>query len=643
MRNYCTLFDKNYASRGLALYESLIKQSDVEFTLYILPMDEETKSLLLDYNGPNIVILNYDEFEDDELGKVKKIRGRAEFCWTCTPSLIKYCIENYELESCTYLDADIYFFSSPELLFEEVTEDVSILLTKHNYTPEHNQENESGIYCVQFMFFRNDRYGKEALTWWRDACLEKCELDAANGYCGDQGYLNDWTERFEKVHVLNHIGGGVAPWNIENYKITCHDNQTVVSNHNNVNVVFYHYHALKLGDVFYVPSGSRYKMSFSDLKHIYYPYISHLRIIKEKMSLERKGWGLVDIKTNMTSKLKRLVKNCINKNYNCLDLVSNTIAVDSCPICFDKNITLIYDGLYDDRYAYPLSFPIFGCSTCKHKFLKDDFSDKDLTYLYSNFYPRRHFSLDDFSPVTVSHGFSLWWNGEKSSAYTYVPKNTKVLDVGCGFGQTLAFHKSRGCDVYGVDADSNLERVADRHNFKVEIGIFNKNSFKSEKFNYITIDQVLEHAVDPLGMLKNATGKLIEGGRLIISTPNSEGLGRKLFGKSWIHWHNPYHINIFSKKSMDELAQRLGLTVVSHQTVTHSNWLYYQLVHCLTMPKISEESVFWGNEKKTTLTKMKMIVPYILHKIGVTHFISRLIDFVGQGDSQIMILEKKNE
>jgi hypothetical protein len=59
------------------------------------------------------------------------------------------------------------FFSSPEPIFTEA-KNASILLTEHRYLPEYDQSATSGIYNVQFMMFRRNIEGLNALTWWRD-------------------------------------------------------------------------------------------------------------------------------------------------------------------------------------------------------------------------------------------------------------------------------------------------------------------------------------------------------------------------------------------------------------------------------------------------------------------------------------------
>jgi len=108
--NYCTYFDKNYLSRGLALYASLLKNNKNKFHLYILAFDRFTYDFLKKKNFKFITCVYFQDFENKELKKVKKKRTIVEYFWTCTPFVIFFFIKKYKLNSCTYLDADIYFF-----------------------------------------------------------------------------------------------------------------------------------------------------------------------------------------------------------------------------------------------------------------------------------------------------------------------------------------------------------------------------------------------------------------------------------------------------------------------------------------------------------------------------------------------------
>ncbi len=251
MSNFCTLFDSNYLIRGLAMYLSLKKYCP-DCHLYIFAFDDLALNILKKLNLDGTTLISLSEFEDEKLLNVKLARTTAEYCWTCTSSSILYAIEKYNLPSCTYLDADILFFDSPEILLNELN-DKSVLLTEHRYPPEHDKTNNSGKYCVQFITFKNDSDGMKALRWWREACLDWCYARPEDGKFGDQKYLDDWLTRFSGIHVLENLGGGVAPWNVLRYDFFIRNGLLYgrkINNHEEFKVIFFHFHHVKIYNIF---------------------------------------------------------------------------------------------------------------------------------------------------------------------------------------------------------------------------------------------------------------------------------------------------------------------------------------------------------------------------------------------------------
>jgi hypothetical protein len=283
MYNYCTLFDSNYLTRGLALYESLKRYSD-NFHLYIFAFDDLAYNLLSKLNLENVTVIPLNEFEDHQLLRIKNHRTKTEYCWTCTPSIIKYSIETYALDSCTYLDADLYFFSNPAVLIEEMG-DKSILITEHRYTSRYDQSSTSGIYCVQFMTFKNDKKGMTALNWWRKACNNWCYARFEDGKFGDQKYLDDWPIRFKGVHVLKNLGGGVAPWNVQQYKLVKENNNLYgikKTTSERFQIVFYHFHNFKILSNNKIDLGN-YKLDNNVIECLYKPYVNALEQITQRI------------------------------------------------------------------------------------------------------------------------------------------------------------------------------------------------------------------------------------------------------------------------------------------------------------------------------------------------------------------------
>lgn len=231
------------------MYESLQKHCP-DFHLYVFAFDDDCFNFLKKQNYPNLTPISLKEFEDEKLLSIKPTRSVAEYCWTCTPSTILYCITKFNLDNCTYIDADMLFVSNPEVLIIEMGNN-SVLITEHRYTKEYDQSDLSGKYCVQFVTIKNDLKGLKVINWWREACIDWCYARHEDGKFGDQKYLDDWTTRFEGVHELQHLGGGIAPWNVQQYSFTKINSKIIGTEKKTgktFEAVFFHFHSLKFYD-----------------------------------------------------------------------------------------------------------------------------------------------------------------------------------------------------------------------------------------------------------------------------------------------------------------------------------------------------------------------------------------------------------
>jgi SAM-dependent methyltransferase len=217
------------------------------------------------------------------------------------------------------------------------------------------------------------------------------------------------------------------------------------------------------------------------------------------------------------------------------------------------------------------------------------------------------------------------------------------LDVGCGFGQSLGYHTARGCEVWGVEADENIRRVAEKFGYKVHVGLFDDRLYEGDYFDYVTMDQVIEHVTDPHATLKGVAKILKPGGKLILSTPNGRGWGARLFKRRWINWHAPYHLQFFTPRSMSIAAEKSGLTLLDVKTITNSEWLFYQLAHLLTYPQPCVSSWFWSPSKGTSSLASKFGVRLLslMHKTKISHLVTRIFDGIGAGDNYVYVLAKR--
>ena len=314
--------------------------------------------------------------------------------------------------------------------------------------------------------------------------------------------------------------------------------------------------------------------------------------------------------------------------------VARAEAAALCPVCAAPT-RIMFDDLYDDRYGYPGVFLLRQCSGCGHLHIPASFTPKEMGSLYTNYYPRGTFDIDSFRPEEERRGFFSWLNGDRSSAFRWVPRDVQVLDVGCGVGQTLAFHRNRGCVAVGMEADENVQPIARRFGLDIRQGVFDGTQFPQECFDCVTLDQVAEHALDPLALFKGITRVLKRNGTAILTTPNPKGFGAWLYGRRWLNWHVPYHLQFYSHRSLALAAERAGLVVEHSSTRTASDWQYFQWQHARLFAPQGVRSNFWSGQTVSVPFLTRLALRLKLHC-----WISRILDALGLGDNRVIVLRK---
>lgn len=286
MYNYCTLFDSNFLLYGLALHQSLCRHA-TNFHLYILAFDTECFNILEKLKLKNTIIIHHKDFETETLLKLKKERSIAEYCWTCTPSLIDFCITKYNLNNCTYLDSDIYFYADPTILIDEMQEK-SVLITSHNFSKKYSDLTKFGKYCVQFVTFKITPEAMNILREWKNNCIDWCYNRIEGEKFGDQKYLDKWPIVYSCVHELLNIGGGYAPWNIERFELYEEQKSLKIREKNKSNtLVFFHFHNIKFNNKQNLDKEKFYNYFIPEnlIDIIFKPYLNTLKDLNKMVHL----------------------------------------------------------------------------------------------------------------------------------------------------------------------------------------------------------------------------------------------------------------------------------------------------------------------------------------------------------------------
>lgn len=237
--HFVTLFDSRFLLLGLTLNASLQKVAP-NAHLWVICIDELVEQQINRLALNHVSTIPLRSIETDELRAVKSGRTLGEYCWTLTPFAPQSVFSLApDADRVTYLDSDLFFFSSPEIFFREFESSRKhVLITEHAYAPEFDRTAQSGRFCVQFMTFRRTQESLAVMKWWQERCIEWCFDRNEDGKFGDQKYLDQWPTLFRnEIHILSQVDKTLAPWNVDHF---------LSKSPTKLTPVFYHFQSFRI-------------------------------------------------------------------------------------------------------------------------------------------------------------------------------------------------------------------------------------------------------------------------------------------------------------------------------------------------------------------------------------------------------------
>ncbi|MBK3665702.1 class I SAM-dependent methyltransferase [Bradyrhizobium diazoefficiens] len=148
-----------------------------------------------------------------------------------------------------------------------------------------------------------------------------------------------------------------------------------------------------------------------------------------------------------------------------------------------------------------------------------------------------------------------------------------AIDLGCGEGFFLKAAQNRGFNVFGVDHSLvGIERqnrdLIDSHPGRFLAGdIGSTRHFEGVTFDLVYCKNVIEHVIDPDGIMARIASYLAPGGLAIIEVPNDfSELHSTIFGDASKEelsiFIPPVHLHYFTTKTLPELGRRNGFSVL---------------------------------------------------------------------------------
>lgn len=269
-----------------------LRAQKIPFRIWVLCLTDTCKEILDSLKVPEIKSFRLSQLEEDEreLLAVKANRNLSEYYFTVSPHWPNWLLNrNPELRSITYLDADLEFFSSPEILFEE-SKKYSIAIIEHRFHPSYDVSSLFGRFNVGWIYFQNDDESKKCLNQWKSQCLEWCKDKPEDGKFADQKYLDSWPRDFRKLLIHSHPGANLAPWNLKSHLLSFDQKVPTVDGQP---AIFYHFQLLRRDeDDLFCPTLTAYKLQ-PELKSeviakLYVPYIK--KVVSKERALTDMGY-----------------------------------------------------------------------------------------------------------------------------------------------------------------------------------------------------------------------------------------------------------------------------------------------------------------------------------------------------------------
>ncbi len=146
----------------------------------------------------------------------------------------------------------------------------------------------------------------------------------------------------------------------------------------------------------------------------------------------------------------------------------------------------------------------------------------------------------------------------------FVPPPSKILEVGCGFGDLLAFlendYRTTGVDVSKTAVSKAMKRL---HRTRVyQLAAEEVESLKEKPFDMIVACHILEHLKRPKLVIQHFYQILKSRGYLLIVVPNPASVCRKLKGKKWVGFSDKTHISLYPPDKWFEMLKKANFAVV---------------------------------------------------------------------------------
>ena len=254
------------------------------------------------------------------------------------------------------------------------------------------------------------------------------------------------------------------------------------------------------------------------------------------------------------------------------------IDIKNCPVCSATSFSKYTDT--KDFFFTKEVFSISKCNECGFVFTNPV---PDTTSIGKYYETEKYLSHNSESGGLISSIYSKVRGINLKKKYTMVSNQIakgKILDIGCGTGELLAYFKNREWEAVGIEPSNSARKIA-REKYKIEVdGIDGLKKLGSGDFDIVSMWHVLEHVYDLQERMQTVYRLLKSNGKAFIALPMIDSPDSLKFGKYWAGLDVPRHLHHFSSNTFELLTKRNDFRIVAKYPMKfdsfYVSWLSYQ-------------------------------------------------------------------
>ena len=215
-------------------------------------------------------------------------------------------------------------------------------------------------------------------------------------------------------------------------------------------------------------------------------------------------------------------------------------------------------------------YRIVRCQNCGLVYTLPRLSPEAITEMYQEDYWKSD-SAKDFGYTDYLADAELYkktFRMRSAVLRRHRPPPARVLEVGCAAGFALEVLQEQGYDVYGAEISSAMVAEAGRRigSERIHHGPLQRGIHGDQKFDVITMWDVVEHVEDPIELLRIARSMIADDGILVLETQNVASMFARMLGVNWQHYKFEEHLYHFDPKTIQVLLARGGWSILENSS-----------------------------------------------------------------------------